>query len=532
MENLDIYIAIMACILLLGVALNRFSKFLKMPILICFLGVGILFGQHGLNIFPPVTMQQVQVFGEIALAYIMFSGGLQTSLSSIRKVLVTGTILSTIGVILTALLLGFFTFWLSHSPDYHTIDLPTAILIGAIFSSTDAAAVFAILRGQKAAISPKLQSLLEYESGSNDPAAFLLTSIMLEIIWTGNALNVQSISGHIALGILWGLGIGSAVGLLFGLFGQWFYNWIHNFLEYNGLRFVVAIAIVLLCFACTKAIFQANALMACYVAGITMGNLRFNFKQSFCNFQDGISWLMQIMLFTILGSFFDYRMFFSLDTLVPALTFAIALMFVIRPVVVMLCMIKSPFSMRERIFTSWVGIRGSAPIMLAALALATLPEDHAVGPQALFYVVFVVVLLSILLQGSTLMWVAKKLKLMLPYEEKEELPFSYDEKSDGREMYLFSIARDSVLVDRKLSECTLENGPVLLMIKRGNQYLQPHPDFRLQAGDALSFIGPREAMQQLHQEYFPQEPYDSLMTFRQAWKKLMKKYRHRNPHQK
>jgi len=530
MGSINMYLAVFACILLVGVALNRFSKFLKMPILICFLGVGFICGKHGLNLFPTFDMDHVQFFGEIAVAFIIFAGGLGTSFSSIKKVFLTGTILSTVGVVLTALLFSVFLYLMGSTPFWPYCSFTEALLIGAIFSSTDAAAVFAILRGQKAAISPKLQGLLEYESGSNDPAAFLLTSIILGVLISHSHVNVTGISWTIFKGILWGLGVGASAGFLFGLLGQWFYNWIHSFLEYNGLRFVVAIAIVALCFGCTNAIFHANSLMACYVAGITMGNLRFNFKQSFVHFHDGVSWLMQIMLFTILGSFFNYKMLFNWSMVSAVLVSAFALMFIVRPVVVLLCMTGSPFTMRERIFTSWVGIRGSAPIMLAALVLATVMKndpEYAQYPEQLFYEVFMLVLLSILVQGSTLMWVAKKLNLVLPYEEKAEVPFVYEEKADGREMFQFTISEDNPLADHELGESELENSPVLLMISRGEQIIQPRPDVVLKKGDALSFLGSQDAMQKLHDHYFPNEPYASPKTFRQHLKKMSAKYKER-----
>jgi len=535
MESVNVYLAIFACILLFGVALNRFSRFLKMPILICFLGVGFLCGKYGLDLFPKFDMSHVQFFGEIAVAFIIFAGGLGTSFASIKKVFLTGTLLSTAGVVLTALFFSVFLYLMGQTSFWPYCSFTEAILVGAIFSSTDAAAVFAILRGQKAAISPKLQGLLEYESGSNDPAAFLLTTIILGVLVSHSRISVSGISWTILCGILWGLGVGASAGFLFGLFGQWFYNWIHSFLEYNGLRFVVAIAIVALCFGCTNAIFHANSLMACYVAGITMGNLRFNFKQSFIHFHDGVSWLMQIMLFTILGSFFNYRTLFNWRMVSAVLVAAVALMFIVRPLVVMLCMIGSPFTIRERIFTSWVGIRGSAPIMLAALVLATVVQAdpaYAQYPEQLFYEVFMLVLLSILVQGSTLMWVAKKLNLVLPYEERAELPFVYEEKADGREMFQFTVSGDNPLAGQELGERKLENEPILLMITRDGQFIQPKPDFVLQKNDTLSFLGDREAMLELHRKFFPNEPCSPSLTFRQVWKEMTSKYSRRRRQRK
>ncbi len=527
MDTFSTYIALSGIILLCGVSLNRFSKFLKMPILICFLGAGILFGRYGLKWIPTnIALKDVQLFGEIALCFIIFSGGLQTSFAAIKRIFVTGTLLSTVGVILTAAITAFFTYWISRASLFLTLNVTASLLVGAVFASTDAAAVFAILRGQKASIPPKLQSLLEYESGSNDPAAFLLTLVILKIFLSTRGVNIVNVSWHMFCGITWGLGIGALSGLLLGIFGQWFYNWVQKFLEYNGLRFVVAIAFVLICYGITNGVLRANSLMACYVAGITMGNMRFNYKTTFVKLIDGVAWLMQILLFTLLGSFFDCRMLLSVRNIVGAVLIALTLMFIARPLAVMICMIKSPFSFRERLFTCWVGIRGSAPIMLAALVVAMVPTDGVMNIRAynFFYMVFTVVLLSILIQGSSLMWVAKKLGLVLPYEEKEPSLLEYDERSDGRDLCQFTVTENNSLIGRALAKSGLAQFALLLMIKRGDEFIQPRPEVVLQTGDVLTFLGDRRALQELRECFFPNEEYTSPETFRQLWDQFSKKY--------
>lgn len=537
MYNISWGIFFLGLVLLFGVALNRFSRFLKMPILLCFLGVGVVCGKYGLNLFPNLTMNGIQIFGEIALSFIMFNGGLMTPFKSIRSVFATGTVLATAGVVLTALFLAVFSYFVSHQLSiFYSQTFAVSLMGASVLSSTDAAAVFAILRGQKATIHPRLQSLLEYESGSNDPAAFLLTSIMISIVSSQCSVDVLGISRNIVFGIAWGLGMGAAVGFFVGILGQWFYNWIQSFLEYNGLRFVTAIAIVLCCCGLAKAVFHANILMACYAAGITMGNLRFNFKQFFIRVHDGFSWLMQIMLFTALGCFFDYHMLFNFRNMLGAVLASLFLMAVVRPAVVMLCMIRSPFSLRERLFTGWVGIRGSAPIMLAAMVVASFPKGLGMPTENLFYMVFTIVLFSILLQGSTIMWVARKLGLVMPYGQEKETLLNYEGRADGTELHDFTIAENSPLSGQNLTQSGLkDSAAVLLMIKRGKKVLQQTPDLVLQQGDLLSFLGKREAMTSLHAQFFPGEEYVFSPTFQQLWEDFlqqnMKKFR-RSPRKK
>ncbi len=534
MENLCLHITVLSLMLFAGIELNRFSRFLKMPILICFLGLGILCGPHGLDIFCEFDMKTVHAFGEIAVCFIIFSSGLQTSFQSIRKVLVTGTILAAAGVFLTAVLSAFFLFRISRMSLFTAEDFPTALMIAAATASTDAAAIFAILRERKARLRPELQGLIEYESGSNDPAALLLTSIMIQFAVLHKPAGFLSVSWTIGTGILWGLGAGAVIGFLVGLFGQWFYNRIQSFLQYNGLRLVAAIAIVLFCFGISHLFFEANSLMVCYAAGITMGNIRFSFKHTFIKFNDGISSLMQIVLFTLLGAFFDYHMLFSLRNMAGAVSCALFLMFIARPAAVMICMIGSPFSIRERIFTSWAGLRGSAPIMLAAMVAAAEPSRFFRLGENIFHGVFTLVLLSILFQGSTLMWLAKKLGLLLPYKEPDEDILECDERPDGSELWKFTLSEKDCYIGKTLAECRsltvrhmidagFPDTPVMLMIRRKGKIIPQESNVVLQTGDELSMFGKQEGLYHMQQNFIPGSECASSRTFSQILRKIMKK---------
>jgi cell volume regulation protein A len=300
-------ILVLAGVLLLaGVLSSKISSKINLPILFVFLAVGMIAGNDGLslvNINSNDNGSTVNFFGTVAMCFILFSGGVGTSYSAIRKVILPGSMLATIGVVLTAVILGSAVYLFSRGSSY-AMPLSWCLLLGALISSTDAAAVFGILRGNRVSLKGgKLQSLLELESGSNDPAAYLLTTIVLTIIKQPEDSSLVYFAAKIILGVVWGIGIGVLLGLVFGVGFQYICTLCgkRKLIEYEGLYFVVAIAVVLLTYGITEEYFKANGLMAVYVCGITMGNIRFYFKKGITQFSDGVAWLMQVGLFTTLG---------------------------------------------------------------------------------------------------------------------------------------------------------------------------------------------------------------------------------------
>ena len=345
-------------------------------------------GPGGIYFDDPVVAQMV---GVIALVLILYSGGLSTEWKSIRPIAAEAFILATLGVFITALVVGVVASALLG------ISLLEGMLLGSIVSSTDAAAVFAILRSKGIRLKGQLKPLLELESGSNDPMAIFLTVGLLELIAQPD-LSPLSLLGRFALQMLVGAGAGYCMG--------WVMLFLVNRLKlgYEGLYPVLTLSLVLLTFGVTD-LLGGSGFLAVYLAGIVLGNPESIHKGSLMRFHDGVAWLMQITMFLALGLFvFPSRLAPIAGT---GLLIAGCLMFVARPVGVFIGLLPSQLKLRERAFVSWVGLRGAAPIILATFPmLARVPQADWI-----FHVVFFIVLTSVLLQGTSLPLVARWLKV-------------------------------------------------------------------------------------------------------------------------
>ncbi len=380
--------------LLLSVLLSKISDRFGIPTLLLFLVLGMLVGSDGpggVYFDDPVLAQTV---GVIALFLILFSGGFDTSWTSVRPVLKESWTLATLGVAVTAGLVGLAAGVL--------LDLPLlqGLLLGSIVSSTDAAAVFAVLRSKGVSLKGRLKPLLEMESGSNDPMAVFLTIGLIELITRPEA----SVTGLIVLFFQQML-IGAAMGYAMGYLMYWLVK--HLKLGYEGLYPVLTLALACLTYGLT-AVIGGSGFLAAYLAGIVLGNREFPNKRSLSEFHDGLAWLMQIAMFLTLGLLvFPSRM---IPLWAPALLTALILMFVARPVSVFIGLIPARLERKEKVFVSWVGLRGAAPIILATFPfVAGLPQASMI-----FHVVFFVVLTSVLLQGVSLPYVAKWLGVDAP----------------------------------------------------------------------------------------------------------------------
>ncbi|MBO5436753.1 MAG: potassium/proton antiporter, partial [Thermoguttaceae bacterium] len=348
-SSLPFQYAVVALLLFLGIFASKISSWVKIPTLLMILFLGMLAGSEGIGKIRFDDYDAAVKIGTLGLIFILFSGGYDTSWSSVRKVLVPGTILSTFGVLLTAVLTGLFAAWLL---DWNW---RSGILLGAVISSTDAAAVFALFRSQSSSLKGDLRPILEYESGSNDPMATFLTLFMIDLMLDPSA-SVFSIFYLMPLRI----GVGTLVGFLIGRYVARLMN--HAKLDYDGLYYVIGIATVFLAYGLSE-LFAGNGFMAVYVCGLTMGNSRFLFKHGLGRFHDGIAWLMQVSLFLSLGLLVTPSQLPGIALYGAVL--AVFLMFAARPVSVFVSLIGSSFNFREKLLISWGGIRGAAPIVLS-----------------------------------------------------------------------------------------------------------------------------------------------------------------------
>lgn len=391
------YILLIGSVLLfLSIIASKTSFRLGIPSLVLFIFIGMLAGSDGVGGIYFDDPQLAQTLGVIALNFILFAGGMETSFSQIRPVLWRGISLSTIGVLLTAAIIGFFASLLTE------LNLIEGFLLGAIVSSTDAAAVFSILKTRKVRLAKSLEPTLELESGSNDPMAYFLTIALIQIIQTSE-LNALQLAGSFMLE----MGLGAIAGVCMGFAIVWIINKVH--LEVSGLYSVLLLALLFFTYSSTHLI-HGNGFLAVYIAGVVLGSKDFVQKKQLIRFYDGQAWLMQIVMFLTLGLLVFPKQLVPL--IGPGLLLSAILIFVARPIGVFISLAFFKMKFNQLVFISWVGLRGAVPIVFATYPLLARLE-HA---QFIFNVVFFISLTSVLLQGTSLPFVAK----MLGVIEKEE----------------------------------------------------------------------------------------------------------------
>ncbi|MEO1069601.1 MAG: potassium/proton antiporter [Cyanobacteria bacterium J06638_6] len=400
--NFSVVIILIGVLLLAGVLANKVAAKFGLPALVLFLVVGMLAGSEGLGGIYFNNPELTGAVGDSALILILFAGGLDTEWRRVRPVLGIGLTLSTLGVALTALLVGTFAWFMLGT--FSNFDLGTTglswtegLLLGTIVSSTDAAAVFSILRSSGLKLQGELQPLLEFESGSNDPMAVLLTTNVVQILTTDH-FSMAALMGALVQQLL----IGGLVGYGAGRAMVWVVN--HIRLRVPSLYPITTFALLLITYGLTDRL-GGNGFLAVYIAGMVLGNMSIVQRELILSFHDGLNWLMSIAMFLVLGLLVFPSQLPSIAGV--GLAIALFLMFVARPISVFICL--TPFAMpwAEKSFLAWVGLRGAVPIVLATVPL-TAGID---GGQQIFNVVFFTVLVSVLVQGLSLAWAAKRLGL-------------------------------------------------------------------------------------------------------------------------
>ena len=464
---------IVALLLLFGILASKISSALGVPALLLFLLIGMLAGSEGPGGIPFDDPVLAQWMGILALAFILFAGGLDTDWKSVSRVAWQGLSLATLGVFLTAVLVGWFaTFALGFS-------WLEGLLLGSIVSSTDAAAVFAILRYQSIGLKGRIRPLLELESGSNDPMAVFLTIGMIRL------MNEPTAS-FFDLFVMFALqmGIGAALGYVIGRAAIWAINRIK--LEAEGLYPVVTIAVVFFAYAGTT-LLQGNGFLAVYLAGIVMGNGEFIQKRTLIRFHDGLAWLMQIAMFLVLG----LLVFPSRIWPVAGVAIAVALfvMFIARPAAVFLSLLFAKIRLRSKVLISWIGLRGAVPIILATFpAVADIPNANMY-----FHVVFFIVITSVLFQGTSIQLVARWLGLDAPLLAKRQYPLEFvpTTKTDS-DLQEIKIPDNSPIVGKRIMDLHLPESALAVLINRGDDFIAPRGGTVLERGDTLLVLASKK----------------------------------------
>lgn len=445
------------------------------PVLLLFLIIGMLAGVDGLGInFSNPSI--AQFIGNIALIVILFSGGIDTQFSNIRKILVPGITLATIGVVVTAAITGIFIWFLFGK----SLGILEAFLLASVMASTDSASVFGILRGKGINIRSKVQSLLEFESGSNDPIAYLLTIILIQLI--------QSAGGTSAWEILFELFLQLSVGFLLGWLLGKAMVWIINHINLNNASLYAVLMLT-----CSFLIFSivnkcsGNGFLAVYIAGMVIGNHKILHGKSIAKFTDGQAWLGQIIMFLTLGLLVNPHELVSITW--QGLVIGLFLIFIARPATVFLCIGASKkFNFKSKLFISWVGLRGAVPIIFATYPLtAKMPEA-----TLFFNIVFFITMLSLLIQGMSIPWFAKVLNQEGRTEApKSEFGMELPEDIKGA-MAEIEITPQTLEDGNQVMSLPLNENTLVVMVKRHDQYMIPKGNTTLQSGDKLLLIADNE----------------------------------------
>ena len=474
-------------LLFVSIVVGKTGYRFGVPALLLFLLVGMLFGSDGLGLqFHNAKI--AQFIGMVALSVILFSGGMDTKFKEIRPILSPGIVLSTVGVFLTALFTGLFIWYLSGM-SWTNIHFPliTSLLLASTMSSTDSASVFAILRAQKMNLKHNLRPMLELESGSNDPMAYMLTIVLIQFIQS-DGMGTGNIIGSFIIQFL----VGAAAGYILGKLAILILNKIN--IDNQSLYPILLLSFVFFTFAITD-LLRGNGYLAVYIAGMMVGNHKITFRKEIATFMDGLTWLFQIIMFLMLGLLVNPHE--MIEVAVVALLIGVFMIVIGRPLSVFLCLL--PFrkiTLKSRLFVSWVGLRGAVPIIFATYPVVANVE----GSNMSFNIVFFITIVSLIVQGTSVSFVARLLHLSTPLEKTGndfgvELPEEID--TDLSDM---TITMEMLNEADTLKDMNLPKGTLVMIVKRGDEFLIPNGTLKLHVGDKLLLISEKNKQETVKNE--------------------------------
>lgn len=469
MAQLYTILGVVAVLLVLSVFASKAAVKLGVPTLLLFMALGIVAGSEGVGGLWFDYPRIAQGVGVVALVYILYAAGFDTHAAELRQQMWPALSLATVGVFVSCLAMAVFSHYVFG------LKWASGVLLGAVVSSTDAAAVFSALRAKNTSLKPGLQHLIEAESGSNDPMAVFLTFAAITAVLVPQT-SLASHIGHFFLE----MGLGAALGYLGGKGTAYIIN--HIRLEWDGLYPVLSIALVLLFFAICSRV-GGNGFLGVYVAGLVVGNTTLIHRRSLLMFHDGIAWLLQIAMFLILGlQVFPSQL---LTVAKVGLLLSVFLIVVARPLSVFTALLPFRFDVREQMFISWAGLRGAAPIILATIAV-TSNVPHS---QTLFNTVFFVAVLSVAAQGTTIDRAAKWLGVLDLNPGPSTAPLRFDPlASPNRHVVEFEVAPNSEAENKRIVDLRLPAGVLVLLVARDGEDVVPNGGTVLRRGDVIQLL--------------------------------------------
>ena len=483
MINAEHFLLIGAILLFVAVMAGKVAYRFNAPALLLFLAVGLFFGYDILSFNSP---ELTQFIGMISLCIILFSGGMDTKFSEIRPIMPQGITLATAGVLMTAMLLGGFIYLIAPLIGFE-LSFPLALLLASTISSTDSASVFSILRTRRQGLRENLRPLLELESGSNDPMAYILVILLVKML--GGDGEEIGVGGAIIMLVVQ-MAMGAMIGYLFGRASVWIINKIN--INNASLYSVLLLACVFFTFSFTSLV-KGNGYLAVYIAGLIVGNNKLVNKRTVTTFFDGITWLFQIIMFLMLGLLVNLDDVLHINTILLGVAAGAFLMLVARPIATFTCLV--PFrslSRKARTYISWVGLRGAVPIIFATYPWVAKIE----GAEIVFNVVFIMTILSLVVQGTTVSSMAELLGLA--YTEKES-KFEGALQDKVKSAFTEISVTEQMLSDGStLNKVSLPDNTLVVMVCRDGDYFVPKGNAELHMGDKLLILSDRNDELQAH----------------------------------
>ena len=487
--QVELILLVLSLLFFASIFTDKIGYKFGVPALLLFLAVGMLFGPDGIGrlinedgVGYMFDVNSAQAIGTIALCIILFSGGLDTKLSDIRPVITPGLTLATIGVLLTMLITGGIIYvvfgWFNAIA---SVTLAGAMLMASTMSSTDSASVFSILRTNGIGLKHNLRPLLELESGANDPMAYVLTTTLIGVV-TATQGDVTALT--VVQDIVVQLVMGAVMGFLFG---KGIVSLMRKSkLSNESLYPIMVLTACIFIFSATYYL-KGNTYLAVYIGGLVIGNSKFTRKRQTRSFFDGLTWLSQLVIFLVLGLMVRPHELFQLEVILAGVIISIVMMFISRPLAVFLCMIPfKQYRTNDKLMLSWVGLKGAVPIIFAIMCKAH-EVPHA---NLIFNVVFLCTLLSLIVQGTSLSAMARKLRLTTPpQEQKKLLHFDIDLPEEVESVATeMEVTADMLANGNTLKDIKFDMQSLVIMVRRGEDFFVPTGMSELAVGDQLLII--------------------------------------------